>query len=238
MSLEKNKILKATDDVLEKATKIYSSNLDLRNSICQIPIIGYALDAIFIDLGKQYYEKRVIQVIQLLREEMFLIEESIEESKVDKEFLETEEFFDLVIRIMEYSVKTRQREKVRLNCSILAGSILIENKDLRNSAEDLLILIRDLSPIDLKVAKEIYKQQENKPDKFDDEGNSNFNELHFVDSSGWDKLPGLCKLEVGDFRLALTKLSNAGLIKEIVGSYSSYMGGKYIITSTFKDWSR
>jgi len=215
MSLEKDKILKATENAIEKAIKFHDSNPEIANSIRQLPIIGFALDALISGLGKEFHEKRVVQTVQLLREEMSLIDES----KVDTQFLNSEQFFDLIVMVLENSAKTRHREKVRLNCSNLAGGILIENEELRHSAEDLLILIRDLSPIDLKVAKEIYKQQENKPEKFDIEGNPNFNELHFVDSSGWDKLPSLCKLENGDFRLALTKLSNAGLIKEIVGIY-------------------
>ena len=56
----------------------------------------------------------------------------------------------------------------------------------------------------------------------------------FVESSGWNELPNICKLDYGDFRLSLTKLSNAGLIKEIVGTYSSYLGGKFIITLAFQ----
>jgi hypothetical protein len=37
-----------------------------------------------------------------------------------------------------------------------------------------------------------------------------------------------------DFKISLYKLSRAGLIKEIVGTYVSYTGGHYLITPAFK----
>jgi hypothetical protein len=59
-------------------------------------------------------------------------------------------------------------------------------------------------------------------------------ELKFVRDSGWKNLQQICKLGDVDFLLSLTKLSNAGLIKEVVGSYVGYQGAHYIITSTFQ----
>jgi hypothetical protein len=35
------------------------------------------------------------------------------------------------------------------------------------------------------------------------------------------------------FQTSLHKLSRAGMIKEIVGMYGNYVGGRYIITPTF-----
>jgi hypothetical protein len=44
----------------------------------------------------------------------------------------------------------------------------------------------------------------------------------------------LCNLGDEEFRIALLKLTNAGLIKEIVGMYMDYTGGLYSITPTFQ----
>lgn len=167
--------MKTAENAIEKATKFYQSTPEIRNAILQLPLIGATLDFLVSGIGKEFHENRFIQAIQILHEEMSLIDES----KVDTQFLNSEEFFDIIVMVLENSVKTRHREKIGLNCSILAGSILIENEELRHSAEDLLILIRDLSRIDLRLAKEIYKQQENKPDNLNSEGDPNYNELHF-----------------------------------------------------------
>lgn len=226
--MEEGKIRKYIEEPLQKAIEIYTQNPQLRNSISQMPM-GIALDQFIVGLGRDFQQKRLVQAIQLLHQEMSLIDES----KIDKQFLQTEEFIDLIVKAIENSVKTRHKDRVLLNCKILSGSILIENKEIRHSAEDLLVLISDLTPIDLKVAKEIYKQQKDKPEKFDMEEDKN-NALFFVRNAGWDNLRQICELDESDFLLSLHKLSNAHLVEQVVGSYIGYMGDKYIITSTFQ----
>jgi len=72
---------------------------------------------------------------------------------------------------MENCLKTRYEEKIRLYCKILAGSVSLDNINERSSAEDY-----DLTPGDLRVALEIYRQQEDMPAQFDGENT----ELKFV----------------------------------------------------------
>jgi hypothetical protein len=58
--------------------------------------------------------------------------------------------------------------------------------------------------------------------------------MAFVLNSGWNRLQKLCELNESDFLLSLHKLSNANLLKQIVGMFPGNMGDKYIITSTFQ----
>jgi hypothetical protein len=227
--MDEVKIWKHFEEPLEKGIEIYTNNAELRNSITQIPIIGVAFDQITTGLSRDFQKRRFLEVIQLLRQEMNLIEES----KVDKEFLKTEEFLDLIVKVVENSVKTRHKDRILLNCKILTGSLLKENNELRHSSEDLLVLVSDLSPIDIKVAREIYNQQKDKPDKFNVEDDDKHNELAFVIKSGWDNLQTKCNLNQTDFLLSLHKLSDANLINQIIGNYASYLGGKFI-TPTFQ----
>jgi len=228
--MDEDKIWKRIEKPLEKGIEIYGNNPELRNSITQIPVIGMAFDQIIAGLSRDLQKRRFLETIQLLRQEMILIDES----KVDKEFLETEAFVDLIVKTIENSVKTRHKDKVLLNCKILTGSILEKNNELRHSSEDLLLLVSDLSPIDIKVAKEIYNQQKDIPDKFDPQEDEQSHELAFVNKTGWDNLQTKCNSNKTDFLLSLHKLSNANLIKQIIGTYSSYLGGKFIITPTFQ----
>jgi hypothetical protein len=216
------------DRHIEKGIEIYNQNVGLRYVINQIPIVGFFIDNFFGKTGAEIQERRLMQTIQFLHE----LTDKIDKTKVDYDFLESEEFTDLIVKIFQNSVKTRHKDKILLNCKILAGSILTENRDIRHSAEDLLVLVSELSPTDLKIASEIYEQQKDKPAKFDFE--KGYGELNFITEKGWDNVQRFCKLDDSDFRLGLTKLSNAGLIKEVVGMYSGYEGGKYIITSTFQ----
>jgi hypothetical protein len=95
------------------------------------------------------------------------------------------------------------------------------------------IFLSELSPIDLLVGLEIYKQQKYMPEKFDAESNEN-TELKFIVNNGWHNIRNTCGLDEADLNIALAKLSRAGLIKEIVGMYLNYTGGIYLITPTFK----
>src|SRR6266511_3100305 len=121
------------EESAEKGIQIYSQNFGLRTAINQIPIVGSFIDKLIIDFGRDIQQRRLVELFQLLRQGMTLINES----KIDKAFLESEEFVDLIIKTIENSMKTRSREKIWLNCRILTGSILTENTEIRHSSEDL-----------------------------------------------------------------------------------------------------
>ena len=217
------------DRHIEKGIEIYNQNVGLKYAINQIPIVGFFIDQLLANTGREIQQRRLMETIQILHE----LIDKIDKTKVDYEFLASEEFDDLIVKAFQNSVDTRHKERIRLNCKILAGSILIENRDIRYSAEDLLVLVSDLTPTDLKVASEIYKQQKGRPEKFNIEVEGS-NEMAFVIKSGWDSLQKSCGLNESDFVLSLHKLSNANLVKQIVGMFPGNMGDKYIITPTFQ----
>jgi hypothetical protein len=221
---------KERSEIVEKVTNFYTESPGLRYTVKQIPIIGPIIDDLFAGTGSEIRQRRFMEFLEILGQ----LTDKLDEIKIDYPFLESEEFRDLVVNTVQNSVRTSHKERVLLNCKILVGSILIDNSDVRHTAEDFLFLVSELSPIDLKVASEIYQQQKNKPDKFDIEEDEQHNELAFVNKSGWDSLQKQCNLNKTDFLLSLHKLSNANLIKQIVGVYSSYLGGKFIITPTFQ----
>jgi hypothetical protein len=224
-----NKLQKASE-LFQSSIDRYSSNLELRNAICQIhPEIGPAIDFMIIYLANKFQGQRMADSILIVHEEV----ELLSETKIDKEFLKREEFFDLFTKTLDNCIRTRHRERIRLNCKILVGAISLDNIRDRHSAEDFLSLVVDLTPADIMLGFKIYEQQKNKPTHFDFESQDN-NELKFVVSSGWHKLEELCNLERTQFDIALHKLSSAGLIKEIVGMYVNYTGGLYVKTPAFQ----
>jgi hypothetical protein len=198
-----------------------------RGMVASIPYVGSSIDAILSSSGEIIRQRRIDQTISGLKEEMV----GIEEKKIDKKFLESEEFYDIALDVFRYSIRTRHTTKVILYCKILAGSVLLDNSHERHSAEDFLGFISELSPIDIRVAAEIYKQQSRAPEVFDSEEKT---QLKFIVNAGWHNIRKICKLDETDFQIALSKLSRAGLIKEIVGMYIEYTGGLYLITPAFK----
>jgi hypothetical protein len=146
---------------LQKGLDNYLNNVELRNAINQIPGIGNILDYILVNLGQGFQQRRLMQTIQDLHEEMTQINEAM----IDKPFLTTEEFYDILRKTIESCLRTRHNNKIRLYCKILAGSVIVDNRTERNSVQDFLSFISELSPTDLKVGMEIYKQQKNMPEK-------------------------------------------------------------------------
>lgn len=205
----------------------YIDTPEFRGIVASIPYIGSSIDAIISGYGEKIRQKRIDQTITILKDDMA----KIEQKKIDKTFLDGEEFYDLALRVFRYSLRTRHSKKITLYCKILAGSVLLDNRNERHSAEDFLGFVSELSLIDIRVAAEIYKQQSHMPKEFDHEENT---QLNFVVNGGWHNIRQICKLDEIDFEIALGKLSRAGLIKEIVGMYIEYKGGLYLITPAFK----
>lgn len=147
-------------------------------------------------------------------------------------YINSEEFYDTIRRVIEYSIRTRDQEKIRWYCRILIGSALLDNIKERHSAEDFLIFLSELKETDLLIGKEIYEQQKDMPEKFDID--SDKTELKFIVERKWHEIKTKFGLSEVDFNISLIKLSRAGLIKEIVGMYAGYTGWLYLITPAFK----
>ncbi|MPZ07307.1 MAG: hypothetical protein GEU26_12980 [Nitrososphaeraceae archaeon] len=103
----------------------------------------------------------------------------------------------------------------------------------RDSAEDFLLFLSELSLTDIIVAKEIYEQQKNMVPYYQPTDNE-FNELETVKRAGWENLQNMCNLNDVEFRISLIKLARSGLIAEIMGVLLGYRGGVYTITPAFK----
>lgn len=204
----------------------YSDISELRALVNLIPVIGSSIDVIISSEAQKVQFKRIQGTISHLTDEM----RDIDEEKIDRSFLETEEFFDLLLLFFEKCMKTRHSEKIILNCKILAGSVLFDSKNERQFAYDILNNIADLSPTDLKLSIMIYEQQKGELPHFTDE----YRELQFVKERRWDDLLQQSKMHEIEFNLSLFNLTKSGLIREVLGSYIGYYGGKYVITDAFR----
>lgn len=123
---------------------------NLGGIVASIPYIGSSIDAMFSGYGEKIRQRRIDQTITILKDDMA----KTEQKKIDKTFLDGEEFYDLVLRVFRYSLRTRHSKKITLYCKILAGSVLLDNRNERHSAEDFLGFVSELSLIDIRVAAE------------------------------------------------------------------------------------
>ena len=196
-------------------------------AISNIPVFGPIIQTIFTSLEPEILKKRFLELLMAFREELLLIDEA----KIDKTFFHSEEFYDILRKVFEYTAKTRDKNKIRLYSRILVKVAILDNAIFRHTAEDFLLIILELSPADLFVAREVYKQQKDTSEEISD---INQDELGIVKESGWDNLPQICKMDKAEFDLSLTKLVRAGLLRQVIGTYIGYIGDAYRITSSFR----
>jgi hypothetical protein len=223
----KHPVLMKVQPQIEKAVEWYSNKSELRAIICGVPFIGSAMDVYFATEGQKITQKRFLKALEVLTEELKVMNES----KVDKPYLETEEFTDLIVKMLEKSVKTSSEQKIRLYCKVIRGTISLDNTGHRYNAEDFLDIISELSIPDMRLASEIYKQQKDTPA---DIKHSLQNELDIVKKSGYDNLPSICGMNSAEFNIAMANLVRATLVQQVIGSYVGYVGDAHRITHTFR----
>jgi hypothetical protein len=227
----------SSDNKRDFLANVENKTLDIANeclniplfswAISNIPVFGPLLQTILTSLEPEILKRRFLELFMALREEVLLIDEA----KIDKTYFQSEEFYDIFRQVFEYTAKTRDTHKIKLYAKILVKVALLDNAIFRQSAEDFLLIILELSPADLFVAREVYKQQKDTPEEILD---INQNELKIVKESGWDKLPQICEMNKAQFDLSLSKLVRAGLLRQVIGTYGYYIGDAYRITLSFR----
>jgi plasmid stabilization system protein ParE len=135
-----------------RALSAYVNSPIMRAAVAAIRYIGGAIDAFFGTWGAEVIQRR----LDLLFEELESAAEKLEDGKVDKEYLHSEEFFDLLLRVFREASSTRHQDKIQLYARILVGS---SNLDRPTNAdpEDLLRVLAGLSPSQVGIARTMYQ---------------------------------------------------------------------------------
>ncbi len=127
--------------------------------------------------------------------------QAIDEQVIRKCYFETEESFNLLIKALDESRRTRSEEKRDLIARVLVGAVLTEPEQDSHSPEDYLYLISDLTIQELRVARLIYEQR---PDTDDESWNA------------WEaEACATLDTDKADLHLALARLSSAGLLQRV-----------------------
>ncbi len=98
-----------TDALAMTAAKTYADNTALLTAVTAIPYVGGPLDVLFSAKGQKMTHTRILTLLDELKQAMA----EVEEESVRKEFLESEEFFDLTMKALEASSRTRHAAKIR-----------------------------------------------------------------------------------------------------------------------------
>jgi len=205
------------------AIERYSENAILRASISKIPFIGSPLDIFLTTKAQKIFSDRIMNLFDELKYEMT----TLEDKKVDKDYINSEEFIDLFIKTIEMAAKTSNKEKIELYAKLLKGAIKFQDRK-EFSPEEYLQVLSELTMKELEVAKAIYKQQKEKQRK-------NENELQWALRCGWEELEKTCPLiPEEDFRFIFLRLRKSGLIQDLQNSYFYSKKVVFVITDVFR----
>jgi len=209
------------------AIERYSENAILRASISKIPFIGSPLDIFLTTKAQKIFSDRIINLFDELKYEMT----TLENKKVDKDYINSEEFIDLFINAIEAAAKTRSNEKIKLYAKLLKGAIKFQDRR-KYSPEEYLQVLSELTIKELEVAKAIYRQQRQERRKDEDE-------LQWALRCGWEELEKKCpSIPEEDFRFIFLRLRKSGLIQDLEHVYYSSNKEKkkvvFVITDVFR----
>jgi hypothetical protein len=161
--------------IAEKVAEAYSSLGILRAVVPYISGVGPAIDAMLGTRGQNIAMRRLQSTIDELKRQA----QALDETTVDREFLQSEDFYDLIWRVLEKGQRTVDEEKVRLYIRVLLRSAW--GVPHRESAEEYLNLLSDLSPTEIHLASILFYCH---PDTRIPTGEHGHNRRKFQEASG------------------------------------------------------
>lgn len=200
-------------------------NIALRSKMVTIPIFGSYMDVVY------------TESMQAIKEMAFRNSlEELDEKKIDKEYLNSLEFLNLLVRTYKMALDEIEMDKIIFFSKLIKNS-LESSEEERKYNFDYIKIVHELSIDQMHLLHEIYIQQKDLY-KFREES-PEYNELNLVhECTDWKNLPKILNDKYGidedDLNFLLKRTESTGLIREITGTYLEYDGGTYIMNETLR----
>jgi hypothetical protein len=202
---------------LSKVSEEYAEKTGLRALVNLIPNIGGSLDVLLTSKAQRLSQKRIETLLSELRKQL----EEVEESKIDKTFLDSEDWYDLVLQAFEKAIRTRSVEKIQSFSKILTKALTASEN--REHSESYLDTLAELSETEVRLARLVYEFKDVNIQSKDNRGqpipNKFLEQCTFIDHNG--------------LQFYMKRLERVGLVSEQVGMRADYDGGWYKTTPTF-----
>jgi len=218
--------MKYFNESITKASKIYAEQTVLRAAINLIPYVGGSFDILLSSSGQNFVAKRIESFIEELRKEI----SKLDDRKINHTFLKSEEGFDLIMKGFNSASRTRQKEKLKLYANIIKNALTIGKINNEDEPEFFLKIIEELSIKDLQAGLLLFDLRSGKI-KIPEKNKAAQNGLSLSDSEILSIV--FDDLDKDTLVSNFLRLERTGLIKERVGSYIGYGGGKYLINPLF-----
>lgn len=241
--------------IIEKGIVSYANATWLRAAVVGIsgvmgvavplaPVTVGMLDVAITTKAQKFAERRLNLLCESWEREVRKIPPDI----VDKEYIDSEEFFDLLFKAWESTKRTRHDEKISLYAKILAGALPLQDRR-EHSPEDYLAILTELNPQEIDVLRVLYRQQEQDPQPSEN-GMQWLLRIGVLEISQdreppvrglgqWEKvLAGCSSVNADTLEFVFLRLQRTGLINEMSGGFTDYIGGVFIITDTLRSLMR
>ncbi|MDI7208594.1 hypothetical protein QMN03_17135 [Leptospira santarosai] len=210
--------MKSSKELFNKVARKYESSVAFKLAITAIPKIGGILDILLSTRANELSNNRIEALIQSLSRKL----EQIEANKIRMSFLDSEEFYNLLVQAANATIKTKNIIKIQAYASILASSITVECNE-QFTYEDYLNILISLTEKELIFVKAIYDEVKN---PFDYKMISEGFLLQLIER---ENLPKAYP------NFIICRLQSMGLITEFKASVIGYGGGVYEITLAFRE---
>lgn len=217
--------------VYDRAAAIYEQTGWLRAAVALVPSLGSSIDAIITTRAQNLARQR----IEAFLSELQAASSRLDAEKLDRAYLESEEWSDLVLRAFRAAADTRDREKSQLYAALLADAATTDRIP-EIDYEAALSSIAELSVQEVALARAIFDKQVGEPgDAFLEAPAGVPGGLAWVKQHGWDEIDLWAPSGTREnLTFHLKRIERTGLIAEITGAYFDYAGGAYGITATFR----
>ncbi|PEE56858.1 hypothetical protein CN277_11100 [Bacillus cereus] len=192
----------------------------IMKSIVQLFPGGSIVDTALSVNGNKIKDVRIRKLFIFIKEAI----DKLDREKISIEWIESVEFYDILQAAILSSANTRSEEKIKVNAMILTNVISGGENDKNYRPEEYLSALSDLTPLECKVLFTFNK-------RFQKISDSSGTELKKAKEMKWkEAIIEECKIDLEDVSFIMKRLERSGFVKEITGTYLSYIGGEYTQT--------
>jgi hypothetical protein len=210
---------------LNTSLEVIAEEPVLRALFNTIPGVGGSLNELLAGKGQLIMEERRDNFLRLLAKHL----ELLDKEAIKKDYFETDEGFDLLIKALDESRKTRSEQKRDLIARILAGAASTKSEQGSYSPEEYLYVILDLTIQELEVARLIYEERPKTSEE----------QWKMWEAEACTTLG----IDSSDLHMALARLDSRGLLRLVTSGEDEGgpwldtpeygEGGHYMVTATF-----
>ena len=153
MTTTKKRILKKFDESYAKLNKspIIIGLVD--GGLSTVPFLGPAISSILDNRSFKIFEKNSRNLAREIKDLLG----KLDEDKIDKDFLQSDEFSSIILSILSKNALVYQEEKTKLFAQFLINAITRDKSSVEYK-ESFLQIIDEISPNHVKILKVVYDQ--------------------------------------------------------------------------------